>query len=446
MTEVPQPTLDLEVKAYPKQMEFIKGREPDLAFVGGIGSGKTHSGAIKSLLYCVANAGAWGIVTAPQNRILEIATIPTYEKVFPPALIKEKRNRPHPEWKLVNGCRIFFWSTDKPETIAGAELAFGHMDEGSLSPYMGYLNIKKRLRQRTTRGTPYPYQLWITTTPRQLNWLYREIEGGRIKVYTASTLDNIYLENRWEYVESLGLSEKEYEQEIEGKFVLLTGDCLFDTQTLNARLADCFEPIETRDNGLTKIWKLPVIGGKYIAGADCADEGGGGVNDLIIMDRQTGEEVAEINGDIPADKFAYLCFQLLKEYDFPLFAPERNGTVGGIVITKMVDMGYPNLYKDNKGKYGWYTTTFANPPKIDRFTMLKEYEEAVRLRQTIIHSSDALDEMSTFVRDEGGIYKPRSGYRSDRIMARAICWQMRKHKSRESLGFTCIRRKAGTYL
>lgn len=412
--------------------------------MAGVGSGKTHAGAQKALIYNIQHKGAWGIVTAPQNKILEIATIPTYLKVFPPEMILKQRNRPHPEFELVNGGRIFFWSTDKPETIAGAEMAWSHMDEGSLSPYQAYINIKKRLRQRDVSGQAYPYRLFITTSPRQLNWLYHEITkvGSPIHMFNASTFDNIYMDNRVDYVNSLGLQGKAYEQEIEGKFVMLTGDCLFPTAILEERLNDVLPPIRVAEDGYALIWKEPIVGGVYIAGADCADEGGGGVNDLIIMDAQTGEEVVEMNADIPADEFAVRSKRILEEYGSPLFAPERNGSAGGVVVTKFQDMGYQHLYKDHLGKFGWYTTNMAAFPKVSRYTMLLEYEEAVRHRATIIHSAEAISEMSTFIRQEGDIYQPRQGCRSDRIMSRAICWQMRKERVRHTLGFTSIQRSS----
>ncbi len=78
--------------------------------------------------------------------------------------------------------------------------------------------------------------------------------------------------------------------------------------------------------------------------------------------------------------------------------------------------------------------------------MLKEYEEAVRLRRTVIRSSDAIGELSTFVRDKGGKYGPREGCKSDRVMARAICWQLRKVRQPEKTGFQCFKRLAGTYV
>ncbi len=413
-------------------------------------SGKTHAGAQKSLVYCLANPGAKGIITAPTNRILDQATIPTYDKVFPVELLIRQIKRPYPMRVLANGSELHFWSTDNAETIVGAEYAFAHMDEGSLSSYMAIVNIRKRLRQKDKGGEAYPYQLWITTTPRQLNWLYREITkpDNPIVMFNASTGDNTFIdeEQRKAYIARQNLTGKDYEQEIEGKFVLLTGDCLVAPDILEQRLNDCLEPVEVRDGGYSIIWKQPVVGVRYIAGADCADEGGGGVNDLIIMDVQSGEEVAEINADIPADKFAQLCFTLCRDYHWPLLAPERNGTVGGIVIQKLRDMAYDNLFVDEHGKEGWYTIPGnAIPPKVSRLQMLKEYEEAVRLRQTIIHSSDAIGELSTFVREEGGKYIPREGCRSDRIMARAICWQLRKSRQGHPRKIICVKRLVSSY-
>lgn len=446
-TELLDRPIDVKVKGYPAQMEFIQSVEFELAMIAGLGSGKSHAGCIKSLVYCLKNPGAWGIVTAPQNRILEMATIPTYEKIFPPELISNKRMRPHPEWALRNGCKIFFWSTDKPETISGAELAFGHMDEGSLSPYQSYVNIKKRLRQVNSAGKPFPYQLWITTTPRQLNWLYQEVtdKTNPMKFVTATTMDNIYLDDAEGYINRLGLTGKEYEQEILGKFISLTGDCIFKQETLDRCLRECVQPIDVRENGMIQIWREPVVGVKYIAGADCSDEGGEGVNCLVILDPQTGFEMAELYADISADRFASMVYDICKEYNNPLLGVERNSNAGGAVTQKLTDLGYENLYKDDKGKVGWYTFANAIPPKVNRYTMLLEYEEAVRMRKIIVESTDAIGEMSTFVRDSGGKYQHRPGCKDDRVMARAICWQMRKAKPHSGNGFFSFKRTSTSY-
>ena len=440
--------IEILIEGFPQQMELINSKSDEIAFIAGVGGGKTHAGAMKMLALQFQNPGASAIVTAPTYRIMQIATLPKYEAIYPPEFVKNKVASPYPRWDLHGGGKIHFYSTDNPEKIVGGEVAFVHMDEASLSPYLAYTNCKKRMRQRDKNGGVYPYQLWVTTTPKQLNWVYLEFgpdSPESHQLITASTRDNIYRDaiEIEEYIRKLGLSPLEASQEIEGQFEILAGDCLFKKETLDMQMKNCLPPLETRK--YVQIYKEPVVGVHYIAGADCADEGGEGVNDLIIQDPQTGDEMAELYADIEADKFAELCYDLLSEYNLPIFAPERNGTVGGIVIQKMRDMFYPNLYIDGNKKPGWYTSTRANPPKVDRLNMLKEYEEAVRLRRVIIRSSDAIGEMSTFVRDAGGKYKHLIGRRDDRIMARAICWQMRNVKPRGNVGFMSTKRLATTY-
>jgi len=440
--------VEVNLRGYGQQTELINSKSPEIAFIAGIGSGKTHAGAQKMCALQMEYTGSSAIVTAPSYRIMEMATLPKYEQIYPPEIIKRKKTRPYPVWELWTGGFIYFYSTDNPETIVGGEVAFVHMDEASLSPYLGYTNCKKRMRQRDKAGKAYPYQLWITTTPRQLNWVYLEFgpdapEGHQ--TIKASTRDNIYRDETeiGEYIDKLGLSDLEYSQEIEGNFEILAGDCLFRKDDLDRQLKNCTEPLEVR--GDTYIYKEPVIGGRYIAGADCFDEGGGGANCMVIQDAQTGDEVLEIYTEKSADKFASMCFNSLEEYNNPVFAPERNGTVGGIVLQKMRDLGYKNLYKDDKNRDGWYTSTNALPPKVGRLQMLKEYEEAVRLRQTIVRSFEAIGEMSTFVRDKSGKYKHLVSRKDDRVMARAICWQMRRVKPRNTVTFGSYRRYATTY-
>lgn len=448
-------------KVYDKQKVLLEAKEEEIAFIGGVGSGKTHIGAMKMLLCLMDNPGSNGMVTAPSYRIIQEATMPKYEMLFPAELIKSRKARPFPTWELVTGGKIDFYSTDKPDTIVGGEYAFAHMDEASLSPYLAYINVKKRLRQCNGDGKTYPYQLWLTTTPKELNWIYLEFNLENMtdnkRLIRASTRENIFrgADELDAYIQKLGLNEAQMRQEVEGEFTLTAGDCFFDQPSLDMQMKNCIEPIETRmvgDSnrlGMVSIWQAPVVGGKYYAGADCSDEGEGGANCMVIQDRQTGAEVAEIYGEkLRADKFAEACFNLLSEYGNPVFAPERNGTVGGLVLQKLKDLEYPNLYIDDKGKEGWYTIAGnAIPPKVSRYTMIEEYREAVMLRTTIIRSPEAIGEMSTFVRDGTGKYKHLEGRKDDRVMARAITWQMRKSGQTEnrSSGFMSIKRSQTSY-
>ena len=441
-----QKELELEIKTYPKQGEFVDCKDFKSLFIAGVGAGKTVAGALKSLLFVLDNPGAKGIVTAPTYSILNEATIPCYREYFPDWLIDRFITHPHPRLYLTNGSYIQFWSTTRPELIAGITAAFAHMDEGSMSPFQAFINTRQRLRQQKN-GKAYPFQIWVTTTPRQLNWLYHEVKDEKdpITKFQATTRDNTFLDDVEGYIlrQGIKVGSKEYEQEILGEFVSLAGECLFGDETLERCLNDCEQPIERRK--FIDIFREPVVGAKYVAGADCADEGGGGVNSLIISDAQTGVEMAEINADISADKFADMINELCTEYRFPLLGVERNG-VGNAVIMKLKMLGYPNQYIDDKGKEGWFTSTNAILPKVSRHTMLVQYEEAVRNRSSIPASSDAIGEMSTFVRNDKGIYEKRQGCKDDRVIARAIAWQMTKHRLHPRSGFIATKRLATSYV
>jgi hypothetical protein len=80
--------------------------------------------------------------------------------------------------------------------------------------------------------------------------------------------------------------------------------------------------------------------------------------------------------------------------------------------------------------------------------MLQEYKIAVESRQTIPASSDAIGEMSTFVlrtKGENSTYRARSGCYDDRVMARAICWQMTKGNVAPKSRYIAVRRRATSY-
>jgi hypothetical protein len=190
-------------------------------------------------------------------------------------------------------------------------------------------------------------------------------------------------------------------------------------------------------NGLVQWWKEPVPGVRYIAGADCADEGGEGVNYLIIQNAQTGEDVLQVWGDIPADSFAELCDKYCRWFNNALLAPERNG-VGNTVISVLKTLEYPNLYKEN-GKEGWYTNAY------NRFHMLDEYRLAVDRNQVVIYDRRVIDEHRTFVLGSGGKFKHIHSARDDSVMGHAICWQMRNVRQGVRAHLRCWKRRATTY-
>lgn len=195
------------------------------AFVGGLGSGKSWSGAIKAVLYAIQHPNSLGLVCAPTYRQMRDSTLREFMKLLPNELIASW-NKSEYELKLVNGSEILFRSLENYENVRGVEVAWIWIDEANLISYKAWRVCIGRLRQ-----PGFPHRCWVTTTPRgkTLNWLYEEYvlkpsqkpELGRNRqTFHAKTRDNVANVGE-EYVADL---EATYtgefaEQELLGQFV-----------------------------------------------------------------------------------------------------------------------------------------------------------------------------------------------------------------------------------
>lgn len=206
------------------QLPFIQdGMTRHTAFVGGLGSGKSWSGAVKTVLYALQHPGCLILICAPTYRQLRDSTLREFMKVLPNELI-ENFNRSEYEMKLKNGTEILFRSLENYEAVRGVEIAFLWIDEANLVSYKAWRVAIGRLRQ-----PGYPHRSCVTTTPRGRtgNWLYEEYVNKpginkklSRKTYHAKTRDNIRNVGE-EYIEDL---EATYTgefalQELEGQFV-----------------------------------------------------------------------------------------------------------------------------------------------------------------------------------------------------------------------------------
>jgi hypothetical protein len=433
--------LQLKIKPHCLPQEnFIKTKAKYAAAVAGLGGGKTWAGTIKSLIMSIENPGIRILVTAPVFKILNDATIPKYHEIF--GMVPDYAKflgGDNPMARLANGGEIIFRSTEKPDNLRGPEIGACHMDEGANSSYYSFQIIQGRLRQRNPKtGETYPCQCWVTTTPKGMNWIYLEFvaqDRPNYELFNWSTRDNPYLPP--DYLGQFDYKGKFRAQELEGKFHNLEGECMFDTENLNRILHNvCKDPVDTF--GYVRVWKEPLIGAKYVAGADPANEGGGGLSCCVIMS-QAGEECVEIHGDMPSDEFAKLCDDWGRKYNNALLAVECNGTVGGSVVERLRNMEYPRLYKRDKDTYGWYTSGF------NRSQILENYRIAVNRNQTTIYSREAIGEMHTFVSKSSGKYEHMDRCFDDRVMARAIAWRMLQEKQGHRIGFHSFKRLTGTY-
>lgn len=424
--------LELKLKAYPQQYDFIHCQDTYSAFVGGRGGGKTHGLAIKALLFCLEHKGCHGLVTAPDYNRLTGSTIPKIIEVFGDVVAKPGLNKGDMTLKTVTGNHIYFRSTTDPDTLRGYSVAFVAMDEASFSPYESF-----EVLVATRRELPDGNLLWIATTPNRsnpLNWVWATFDTDRpgYRRFSARTDDNPYTSDEFKSTLRRSYSADLAMIELDGLFVPIAGNCFFDTPTLRSMIElDTIKPLTSERNDCIRTYKPRGVGKRYVAGIDTAEgrqagdiEGGAGnpdFNCLRILDFQTGEDVAEIHCRWPMDEFLEAAVKLLELYANPFCGIEIN--YNRAAARKMIDLGYPksNLYHLDPQEAGWLTTSKTRMP------MLTEYEEAVRSRSLVMRSEQCVMEHLSFIRDKTGRPGAAHNAHDDYVIAGAIAWQMRKH-------------------
>ena len=392
------------IDLFPAQDDFVSDSHTFASFIGGVGSGKTQAGAVKSLIYIGEHPGSVGIVTAPTFQMLRDATVIKCQEVFPLEL-QADFNKSEMRMMLRNGSELWFRSTEEPEHLRGPSIAFFWMDEAALSKGEAFLILQGRIRQEG-----FPHQGWVTTTPKGFNWIYTRFVAQvnpDYKLFQCSARDNPYLPK--DYIKHL---EESYRaefalQEIEGRFVVTGGNCCFDAEVLKVWLSEARKPTEVRQ-GLIFIFKKPVVARHYVGFADVAEGVGGDESALVVFDWQTGEQVAEVSGNIAPDDFSLLIVNLAKEYNNAYLGVESNA-VGQAVVLKVKELGYRQY--EQAGKLGWRTTASS------KGLMIAKLDEVIRKGSIRLVSSKAMEQCLSFVRDEKGKMGAAAGSHDDLVIA-----------------------------
>ena len=257
----------------------------------------------------------------------------------------------------------------------------------------------------------------------QLYWYYKKYEG--------------YLDKR--------LIKQEYPCTPREAF-LLSGDNVFDTERLLARLEQAPKPLKvgyfTYDydglrisnikwvndrNGYIRIYQLPNVPKetKYCIGGDTAGEG----SDYFtghVLDARTGEQVATLKQQFDADQYTRQMYCLGVYYKYAKIGIEAN--FDSYPIKELQRLKYPSQYvreyqdtytgKTEK-RYGFKTTSLTRPTIISRLI------EIVREYTDTINDRDTLEELLTIVRNEKGRIEAPEGGHDDQMMGLAIAHEIR---------------------
>ncbi len=223
----------------PKQKEFLYAAlDPNgpkyIAYVGGIGSGKTLIGCITVLCWAVMYGGDYLIARqfAPE---LKITTLKTFLEICPPELIVEYRVADgivKIKSRTGKPATIIFRQLEEPDKLRSLNLAGAYVDEASQTTEAGFMLLQGRLRGLGLR------KLILTTNPAGHDWIWRwfvnqdffkaESSKKMFKLIKAPSTENVHLPEG--YVQSVmeTWSEDRIRREIFGDFDSFEGQVYSD--------------------------------------------------------------------------------------------------------------------------------------------------------------------------------------------------------------------------
>lgn len=219
---------------------------------------------------------------------------------------------------------------------------------------------------------------------------------------------------------------------------LLSGNAFFEREVVAARYREVLHepPIATLRNGEGRIFIRRKKGRRYLIGADPAT--GRQVNSqdtdfcaAVVIDIDTGEEVAAYRARTTPEDFAYDLEELARTYNNALIAVERTGDGGSVILTLNTQCQYTNIYKHrewfkrNREKMVIEVEGFPTSPKT-RPIALNKLAWFIREFPERIHDQTFLEEALRFVRDAKGKPAAEIGSHDDTVSARWIAYYVRE--------------------
>ena len=220
-----------------------------------------------------------------------------------------------------------------------------------------------------------------------------------------------------------GLRSQEFAEDAESCFKA-TGECCFDVEAVERRMASVYEPMERRRGGALLVWLPPVPGKEYLIAVDTA--GGGPDGDFAavqVIELKSGMQCAELQERLPVLELARVAAELGREYGRAsgreaLIAVERNNHGAGVLAYLDAVERYPRVWSQD-GVAGWLTTAGNKPAMVSRMGALLVESG------WMFSSKRLLAECRTFVSHSGGRTSATNGAHDDCLMAMAVAQAVR---------------------
>ena len=244
------------------QYEFIYNDTNHVLFCGGVGSGKTFSGALWVIMMALKYPNCRGLITANTHSQLRKATLAELFSICDMLGVKYKylvnQNR-----LFIHNSEILCYTMENPDNLAGPTVGYWWADEAAFYKRLAW--DKGMARVRDKKG---PCNVRVTTTPNGFNWLYEhfvENPADYKQVIYSRTLDNS--DNLPDtYVKQL---KEQYDtkmaaQELDGQFVNMNSGQVYYSFDRNKHVKE----VDLRPNDLLMVgldFNVHPLCGVYIA-------------------------------------------------------------------------------------------------------------------------------------------------------------------------------------
>lgn len=272
--------MDLKLKLLPAQSLLVNSRSPLVAFVGGVGSGKTRGGVYKATVLGFENAPCVGLFVEPTYTMIRDVAVRSFQEVYDEIGMPYEYFRSDHIMRVADSFDILFRSGDQPDRLIGVNAGWAGIDE----PASQDEDVAKMCLARIRDPRSKLRQLFLTGTPQGFNWYHDWCHRDDVEVIRARTYDNPYLDKS--YVDEMRkrYTDEEIRAYIEGEFIRFEGAWY--------KIQPPVRPYRVGEHGI-KIFREPHNCSFQICiGVDTAGGLGRDRSAVAVIDKQDGALVA----------------------------------------------------------------------------------------------------------------------------------------------------------
>ena len=236
-----------DIQLLKHQLEVMQETAVEVCMLGGIGTGKTFTGALWMLQRVLKYPKVKHMIAANTYTQLVNATVVAFTDLLDQLGVPYTKSLGGAQKyiKINNKTTIYLYSLERYDNIRGIEVASIWIDEGAFAKEEAYKVVKGRLRAKFVDLR----QILITTSPNGFNWVWKKFEGKdgilstkQVALVRARTDDNFFLPDG--YYEMLleeygGEDSPLAKQELFGQFVSLQSGAVYWAFKREKNMQDC---------------------------------------------------------------------------------------------------------------------------------------------------------------------------------------------------------------